>query len=142
MEEYEVTMVSGVPRRRVCHPEGGESMVKQEFGDSADINYIMNQWKVGIQPMATMIQGVYGDFSDIEDYHRSVDKLLKMDEAFMTLSPYVRDLCGNDPGKFLEMLETKEGLEALRKAGLLKEQEPRVTPVTDDSAAVDAGTVG
>lgn len=141
--DVDVEYEQGGPKRlAIYHPVDPVSMTKQEFGETADINYIMQQWKVGIQPMRNAMQAMYGEFDGIEDYHSSVNKLMKMDEAFMTLSPYVRDLCGNDPGKFLQMLESEEGLSALRKAGLLPEQEPKVTSVKDEPAASEPGTVG
>lgn len=100
---------------------GNETKVWQASKDETDVNIIMaNYAKTGVVTHQNTKQPMYGDFSN----SITLQEALKVAEAakagFQNLPPEVRFLAGNDPVKFLQMVESGEHTEAFQKAGLTK----------------------
>ena len=118
-----VEPVVGFVRRSVKHPTGGESKTKQSDALTTDIERIVERWLVqGAPPPSSPLR--YGDFSNIGDYQECVLRVQQAQEQFMDLPAKVRKVCGNDPGRFLEMCEDPEGMKLLEEAGLATDRKP------------------
>lgn len=114
----------GQERKRVLHPTGGESRVKQADADSANINSILKLWlKTGIPPQTAKVAR-YGDFSTAEDYLTCMLKVSEAQAEFAMLPALVRKACDNNPGKFLELVSDPERREELVELGLVEKQVP------------------
>lgn len=80
---------------------GRESIVQQHFADEQDINTIMRRFGVTGQMPQFLPEGMYGDFTGIEDYESAVARIERADNAFMALPAEVRERFGNDPGALM-----------------------------------------
>ena len=97
-----------------CDP----SLAQQQFAEDADINVMLERFKVtGQMPMAAQ-QAAYGDFTQVGDFRSAMDALRSAQEAFMSIDPKIRAQFGNDPGAFSEFCLNKENLPKLREWGL------------------------
>lgn len=114
------------------HPTGGRKRVKESFAAETDANRIVQKYLRGAPIVVNHRTGMYGDFSGIGDYHEVCNRKIEADNQFMQLPARVRALCRNDVGVFLEACSTKEGLEALRAAGMPGVLEPKITSVIED----------
>lgn len=74
---------------------GRVSIVQQHFADEVDINTIMRRFGVTGQMPNFLPDGMYGDFTGIEDYESAVAKIERADNAFMALPAEVRERFGN-----------------------------------------------
>lgn len=109
-----------------CDPKGRRT--KSEFKKDCDINLIMERYKrTGQLPQFRDAVARYGDFSQVPDYHTMYDRVLAAEAAFMALPADVRKEFGNDPGRFIEAAETKEGHDLLVKLGLASTS-PQASP--------------
>lgn len=120
-----------IPVRRVRKEVGERSRTKQAMKDACDINAIMRRYHKG--GMIDHLSGrtpIYGDFSDVGDYHASMEKVRAAQAAFDALPSAIRDACDNDPAELLDMAmnpERAEEFEALGiEAGLVVAQEEAV----------------
>lgn len=120
--------VTGVlRRRRVQHPGGGESRVKQAEARATDINVIVEKWRRdGTLPREMGGRPTYGDFSQGGDFQTTLNRLHAAEAEFMSLPAKVRSLCENDPSKFLDLVHepSGEGLKHLVEAGFAPELAP------------------
>lgn len=92
---------------------GGESLVQQHLRDEQDINVIMRRFMVtGTLPQAVDI-GMFGDFTEIEDFESAVERVDRAYDVFMKLPAEVREKFDNDPGKLLRMA-AESGHEAVQ----------------------------
>lgn len=121
-------------RRRVLADTSGESRTKQADAAGANINTMMAQWlKTGIPPQSNK-EARYGNFENAEDYLSCMTKVAEAEAEFMRLSPAVRKACGQDPGKFLDLVFDPERREELVELGLMESQVPEA--VDEGSPAV------
>lgn len=119
--------------RRVRHPGGGESKVQQSARDASDINTIVARWrKDHVVPMTPGKRPMYGDFTTASDFQETLHRLHMAEEEFLALPSAVRNLCDNDPGKFLDLVHQEEGLKALVDVGFAPELAPETAPVQDE----------
>lgn len=111
-------------RVRVVAPEGGRRMTKQSELDSTDINRIVNRWRqTGVMPTGA-VNPQYGDFSGVEDFHASLNKVRSAERDFLTLPARIRAYCQNDPGEYLDLCLNPERREECEKLGLKEAQLP------------------
>lgn len=104
------------------------SLAQQNFKDDADINVLLERFKVtGIMPEGVSIP-TYGDFSNVVDFRSAQDAVLKAKNAFMDVPAEVRKRFDNDPQKFLEFCSDRANLPELRKLGLAPPEEVREVP--------------
>lgn len=83
---------------------GGESLTQQHFAEEVDINTIMRRFGATGQVAQFMSEGAYGDFTGIEDYDGALERIGRVDEAFMKLPAEVREQFGNDAGNLVRMV--------------------------------------
>lgn len=100
-------------------PEDDDKAV-QSAKDDADINVIVRRFGVTGSMAVPNLQPFYGDFSEVEDYHTALNRVLEADAAFMQLDAQVRKRFDNDPGKLMEFLDDPNNYDEAEKLGLLK----------------------
>lgn len=114
------------------------SMTKQSFREEADINVIMKRAeRTGVigDPLAVYDKGVYGDFSDGADFLTIQNRVLAMNEYFMTLPGEVRAKFNHDPAVMIDFVSNPANLAESVKLGLVsKDKIPQ--PVMSDKTAV------
>lgn len=94
------------------------SLTQQQFKDDADINVLLERFKVtGVMPQGVRLP-TYGDFTGISDYRTAADAVFRAQNAFMELPAEVRSRFMNSPQLFLEFCSDPKNLDELRKLGL------------------------
>jgi len=106
-----------IARRRVAHRGGGEVKTKQSDALQTDVNSILARWIQTGQPPQGRAPS-YGDFSDGLSYHEMHNRVLDAQAAFLDLPVEVRKHVDQDPGAFLDLVHTPEGLRELLELGL------------------------
>lgn len=96
------------------------SLTKQAFKAEADVNNILARYRqTGVVEHLSVYQQLYGDFSEVDDYHTALNKLLAADDKFMSLPANIRKKFENDPGKFLEYVEDPANFDEMVVMGLI-----------------------
>lgn len=96
------------------------TMAKQSFQDECDINTIMSRYeKTGLIEHVKDVQGSYGDFTSVDDYHASLNKVISAQEAFYKLPSSIRARFDNDPSHLMAFLEDPENRSEAVKLGLI-----------------------
>lgn len=99
----------------VC-PE--ETLTIQSEKDDADINLIVERFKVtGTLPQRDL-PPMLGDFLEVTDFHTAQNIVRQAQESFNELDGKIRARFNNDPGEFIAFCEESGNLEELRKMGL------------------------
>ena len=86
--------------------------------DDADINVLLERFKVTGQMPQNVILPSYGDFSGITDYRSAVDAIHRASSSFMDLPANIRSRFQNDPQLFLEFCSDPVNLPEMQKLGL------------------------
>ncbi len=103
--------------RRVRFQGDTDTRVEQAHAGELDINAIVRKYqKTGVLP--TNALGKYGDFSGVEDFHASQDRILSAHSEFLELPPDLRFRFNNDPGELMEFMNDPSNLEEARELGL------------------------
>lgn len=84
---------------------GNETYTQQHFKDEVDINTIMRRFGATDQIPKFMPNGVYGDFTGIEDYYGALERIERANEGFMKLPAEVREKFGNDAGRLIDLAQ-------------------------------------
>lgn len=96
-----------------------ESRTQQHEKDSADINVIVERYTVKGQAMpVNRREATYGDVSDAVELQEAINLQEEAKAEFESLDVKVREICENNPVKFLELLSSPDGVDKLRNAGL------------------------
>lgn len=100
-------------------PVGEVSLTKQAFGDDCNINKIMaRHMKTGLVEHVNPREPMYGDFSQVNDFHSALERVTEAQEQFALLPSAVRNLVQNDPERLLQALTDPEETAMLAEAGL------------------------
>lgn len=100
---------------------GEPSLAQEQFKDDADINVMLERFKVtGMLPQGVRLPE-YGDFTGVTDFQSAMNTVLHAQQEFMKLPAEVRSRFGNSPQAFLEFTSNPENLPELRKMGLAPE---------------------
>lgn len=111
---------------RVSTRVRGESKTQQHQAQAADVNLIVERHaQTGVWDRVNPRQPMYGDFSGSVDLASAMELVESAHAQFMEIPPSVRRVADNSPVRFLEMMATQEGVQALAEAGL---------PVSEDGA--------
>lgn len=118
--EKSVSVDKKTGRVRVKTINAEPTKTQQQFKDECDINNIMKRYaSTGEFLHLTKKKGVYGDFSQIDDYQGMLDKVQQAQEAFMTLPADVRTRFQNDPGSLISFLQDEKNHDEGVKLGLI-----------------------
>ena len=95
------------------------SLAQQQFKDDADINVLLERFKItGVMPQSVVLPS-YGDFSGISDYRSAQEAILKARNAFMDLPAAVRAEFHNDPQELLEFVSDPKNRDKAVALGLM-----------------------
>lgn len=95
------------------------SLTHQSMAPECDINSIMRKYeRTGVLEHRNTFEGQYGDFTNVTDYHESMNQVIAADEMFQTLPAKIRRRFHNDPGAFLEYASDPDNQDDLIKMGL------------------------
>lgn len=97
------------------------SLTIQSEKDSCDFNLIYAKYvKTGQMTNIRRDSPLWGDFSQITDYHGAVMLAEKADEAFLQLPAAVRARFSNDPGELIDFLNDSNNRAEAIKLGLIE----------------------
>lgn len=99
------------------------SVTSQEFVRECDVNNLVKRYSQGLMPASSYVPQ-FLDVSDLPTFEQAHDMVVSARESFMKLPPHVREVFGNDPGRFLAEYN-KSDSPLLRSLGL--------KPSSDDS---------
>lgn len=121
--------------RRVAKEFKKPSLVEQSHQDRVNINSIMNRArKTGMVPVYNK-QATYGDFTNVEDFQTSMNRVIQAQNDFMALPASIRKEFGNDPARLVDFMSDENNFDRAVEIGLLekpRKQDPvQVTVVTD-----------
>lgn len=125
------------------------SLTQQQFKDECEIESLLKAHNLS-QVMGIINnhdqQPLYGDVSEIPDFHVSQNHLARATEYFEGLPSDVRSRFNNSLSEFLTMLNNPSAREALTEMGVLKKaadkvadmagEQPVVPPVADKQPIV------
>lgn len=121
-----------------------ETLTQQQFAEECDVNNILKRFEeTSFVTHVNNIQGQYGDFSNVEDYQSSVNRVLNANDAFMALSSKLRARFDNDPAALLAFVSDKANRDEAIALGLIEQpterlsEAPIATPA-DTRAAIEA----
>ena len=113
------------------------SQTQQAFKQETDINYILRQYdKTGLITHVNKAAAQYGDFTEVNEYQESLNRVIAAQDAFMELPSAIRKQFGNDPGAFFEFATNPDNLDAMVKMGLA--EAPIIPPEGVSSGEVEA----
>lgn len=98
------------------------SMTDQSHRDSCDFNKIYERFVKSGRTMMTNLRKdppMYGDFSNMGDYHDTVFRVQQAEESFMRLPAQLRARFSNDPGELLDFLSKEENRAEAISLGLV-----------------------
>jgi len=108
------------PHDRVTKTFPDPSLAQQSSRDECDINKIMERFeKTGLMEHVNQHQGDYGDYTNVQDYHTSVNQVLAARAAFESVPATIRRRFDNDPGQFLAFVGDPANEDEMREMGLL-----------------------
>lgn len=124
-------------RVAIVFPETGRT--KQAHKTECDINHIIKRYdKTGLIAHVNESTAVYGDFTDINEYQQSLNRVIEAQEAFMDLPSNVRKRFSNDPGEFFEFCTNPANMDEMIALGLA---EKPIVPVVDTPLDVAPNSV-
>jgi len=110
-----------------------ESRTKKSFKEAVDINKIMMKFTTyGTIPFQRSGNGLYGDFTGVEEYQSSLNKLIKARNEFESLPSSVRKRFGNDPVELLKFVSDPKNIDEMIKMGIAKNE-----PVNGDKKVIN-----
>lgn len=114
--------------RYAVHFDADQDLTHQQFKEDADINVLMKRFGVtGKMPMPSMLP-FYGDFSQVGDFHGSMQMVRQAQEAFALLPASVRAKFHNSPSELVQFLHSEMSPEQLKEARELGLVEPEKAP--------------
>lgn len=117
-------------------PHGGVSMTDQQYKKECDIDEILRQFSItGRLPVSR--EGVSGDFSEIGDYQRCLDKINKAKEEFLKLPSDLRARFGNDPTAYVSFVLDPSNNEECVRLGLKTVRKPEDPSVVEVLKSID-----
>lgn len=101
------------------------SLTQQEFKESCDINNILAKFSVqaqalGVDPSLLMPQdqGVYGDFSQLDDFQTAQNKIAFLNDQFSNLPSHVRRKFGDNLNNFIAAISDPSRVDELGELGV------------------------
>lgn len=94
------------------------SLAQQHFKDDADINVLLERFKVTGQMPQGVVLPSYGDFTGISDYRTAREAILRAEHSFMDLPGPVRARFHNNPQEFLEFCSDPKNVPEMQALGL------------------------
>lgn len=109
-------------------PETGEQAIgrtKQAHASMCDVNNIIKQYdKTGLFAHVNNAVAEYGDYTEVNEFAESLNRVIQAQDAFDQLPSLVRKRFGNDAGEFFEFATNPANAEEMVKLGLAEMREP------------------
>lgn len=128
-------------RVRVCTINEEPDLAQQQYKDACDVNVIMKKYEqTGVITHLKAQQGHYADLGAPADLLDAQMRVIRAQEAFMSLPAGLRAKCDHDASKFLKMLEDGSNDAELIKLGIIEAPKEKpsdginIPPKTSDSA--------
>lgn len=102
-----------------------KSIVKKEFKDQTDINYMLKRFKVTGQIPVNKNMPQYGDVSGLKSFHDAHEVVQQAYDAFDTLPSQIRKKFDNDPLSIIDFLDNPANLEESYDLGLRDRPQPK-----------------
>lgn len=104
--------------------EGDPGKTDPSQAKDCDINLILDRYiRTGVLP-GVDANALYGDFSEPLDYQAALNTVIRAQEQFNALDPYLRKRFNNDPAEFLEFIGDKDNYAEAKKLGILDVKGP------------------
>jgi len=105
------------------------SLTRQSFKEECNLrNVVARYTKLGIPPPRPVGTPIFGDFTDIEDYHSAVNQLRAAQDQFDGLPSQLRDRFNNSPAELLMFVLNTANRDEAVKLGLIPAPPPPETP--------------
>jgi phage internal scaffolding protein len=113
-------------RKRVQLICKDKSLTQQHDKDRVDINKIMARaTKKGMVDHINTAEPVYGDFTNVNDYHSALNQVLKAEAEFNNLSAEVRKHFQNDPAQLIQFMQDDKNYESAIDLGLIPKEKAK-----------------
>lgn len=98
------------------------SMTHQSFKDECDVNNIVEGFRtaVSVGDPSSARQPMFGDFTNVPDYHEAQNVITEANELFLSLPAHVRERFDHNPGEFLDFCSDPANRSELSDLGLLR----------------------
>lgn len=122
------------PRDRYFANFDSEIMTEQHHKASCDVNNILAKYrKTGLLEHANQYQGQYGDFTSVEDYHTSINAVMRANAMFEALPSNIRTRFSNDPAEFLGFVQNDANRQEAIDLGLIPKSVVSESSVSEES---------
>lgn len=123
---------------KVQHMPVGPTKTQQHMAAATDVNNIIARYKKNPDPSIFIKsgQGVYGDFSQIQDFQSAIHKVEDALQNFMQLPAKLRASFDNDPSKLMSYLKDPKNKKEAQEYGLIK-PDPKIPDPTQPEIAKD-----
>lgn len=102
----------------------GESLTQQHFKDAVDINNILAKYrKTGIIEHVKRAKAIYGDFTELAEYTKNLDKVAKAQQSFEMLPAELRNQFKNSIPGFFEYIQDPKNKEQCIAWGIFEKDE-------------------
>lgn len=115
-----------------------QSRTQQHFAGESDINRIVAKAKKGIPLPVRMVQPIYGNFENGDQFQESMNRIAAVRQHFESLPSAVRRQFDNNPSIMLDWLADAENVDEAVKLGLLPKEIQPPAAVEPDKAPVPA----
>jgi len=110
---------------------------QQHAKAECDINNILKQYdRTGLITHLNSAKAQYGDFTEVNEYQESLNRVMMAQEAFMELPSAIRKQFENDPGQFFEFATNPDNQDAMVEMGLA--ERPISASSAEETAQVEA----
>lgn len=124
------------PRHIVSIDQFDAGQTKQSHKKECDINVIMAKYqKQGVITHINDNAATYGDY-DSTEYHEALSIIAEGDSMFAELPSKARQAFDNDPAKFMDAVNSPEGVERLKELGLAYGDPYKAQPVEGNTDTV------
>lgn len=126
-------------RTRVYTVNQAPDMAQSQYEKECDVTQIMKKADAtGQLTHLAAHQGTYVDLVGAPDFMEMNNKVIRAQQAFMTLPAELRAKCNNDPAQFLAMLADSKNDEELIRLGVKAKPIPKQTDLSDVVDAIKA----
>ncbi|AZL82675.1 internal scaffolding protein [Apis mellifera associated microvirus 1] len=95
------------------------SLTKQSFSEDADINTIVERFKITGEVPDGYVPPDFSDFAEVADFHTAMNAIRRAQEQFMELPGQVRERFANDPQNLMAFLGDRNNLQEAVRLGLV-----------------------
>jgi len=106
-------------RIAVIAPSADDGMTQQHFKDQVDINNILAKYRrTGVVEHVKKARELYGDFTELGEYARDLDKVAKAQQTFEMMPAEIRNQFKNSIQGFFEFIGDEKNKDQCVKWGI------------------------